>query len=228
VELDKELDALRRRGLEVAAPSYDSVAILEEFSKRKHIHYPLLSDPGSSIIRRFGLLNRDYPEGDPAHGVPWPGTLVIDAQGLVRSKLFEKIYSERRTAASLLVLEGESRRAATSEIRTDHFVLRLSSSNEAVAAMSPSRSSPSATRPSSGWRSPTPRFASKARGDRALPSPRGDHSGARPEGPQPGRVFDDSGSGPGFTRAGGCLEGRCRPIVTFGRSGSSRRGASGS
>jgi len=134
VELDKELDALRERGLGVAALSYDSVAILEEFSKRKRIRYPLLSDPGSSIIRRFGLLNPDFPEGDPAHGVPWPGSLVIDAHGLVQAKLFEKTYAERRTAASFLVLEGESRTAATSEVRTDHFVLRVSSSNAAVAA----------------------------------------------------------------------------------------------
>jgi hypothetical protein len=134
VELDKELDALEKRGLGVAALSYDSGAILEDFARRRRIRYPLLSDPGSLIIRRFGLLNTTFPEGDPAHGVPWPGSFVIDTQGRVQAKLFEKTYAERRTAASFLVLEGESRAAATSEVRTDHFLLRLSSSNASVAA----------------------------------------------------------------------------------------------
>jgi DsbC/DsbD-like thiol-disulfide interchange protein len=118
----------------VAALSYDSVAILEEFARRQGIRYPLLSDPGSEIIRRFGLLNPEFPEGSPAHGVPFPGTLVVDPRGRVRTKLFEKTYAERRTAGSLLVLEGESGAAAASEVRTDHFVLRLSASNATVAA----------------------------------------------------------------------------------------------
>ena len=134
MELDKELDAIEKRGLAVAALSYDSVAILEEFARRRRIRFPLLSDPGSSIIRRFGLQNPAFPEGDSAHGVPFPGALVIDPRGLVKQKLFEKTYAERRTAASFLVLEGEARDAAASEIRTDHFLLRLSASNATVAA----------------------------------------------------------------------------------------------
>ncbi len=134
MELDKELDAIQKRGLAVAAISYDSVAILEDFARRRQIRYPLLSDPGSVIIRRFGLLNTTFPEGDAAHGVPWPGSFVLDAQGRVQAKLFEKTYAERRTAASFLVLEGEDRAAAASEVRTDHFRLKLSSSNASVAA----------------------------------------------------------------------------------------------
>jgi hypothetical protein len=134
VELDRELDAIRKRGLEVAAISYDSVAVLDDFTRRRRIRYPLLSDPGSLVIRRFGLLNATYPEGDAAHGVPWPGSFVLDAQGRVQARLFEKTYAERRTAASFLVLEGESRPAAVAEQRTDHFLLRLTSSNAAVSA----------------------------------------------------------------------------------------------
>jgi hypothetical protein len=134
VELDKELDALRKRGLGVAALSYDSVPLLEEFTRRRKIRYPLLSDPGSVVIRRFGVLNPDFPEGDPAHGVPFPGTLVTDARGAVRTKFFEKSYAERRTAASFLVLEGETPEDVASEVRTDHFLLRLSQSNATAAA----------------------------------------------------------------------------------------------
>ncbi len=66
--------------------------------------------------------------------MPYPGTIVTDASGLVRAKLFEKEYAERRTAASLLALEGGPASGATSEVRTDHFLLRLSASNARVAA----------------------------------------------------------------------------------------------
>jgi len=58
----------------------------------------------------------------------------VDPRGRVRTKLFEKTYAERRTAASFLVLEGESGAAAASDVRTDHFVLHLSASNATVAA----------------------------------------------------------------------------------------------
>jgi hypothetical protein len=66
--------------------------------------------------------------------VPYPGTIVTDASGLVRAKLFEKEYAERRTAASFLALEGGLASGATSEVRADHFRLRLSASNDRVAA----------------------------------------------------------------------------------------------
>jgi len=133
VELERQLESMGRRGLGVAALSYDSVPILKEFAERRHISYPLLSDPDSAAIRAFGLLNPEYPEGHMAHGVPFPGTFVTDAMGIIRAKYFEKSYAERRTGASVLVESGETPKGA-SELRTDQFVLRLSSSNDVVAA----------------------------------------------------------------------------------------------
>jgi hypothetical protein len=59
---------------------------------------------------------------------------VTDARGVVRTKFFEKSYAERRTAASFLVLEGETPVDVASEVRTDHFLLRLSQSNATAAA----------------------------------------------------------------------------------------------
>jgi hypothetical protein len=132
VELESQRAPLRQRGLEVAAISYDSPAVLKDFAARRHITFPLLSDPDSAIIRRFGLLNPEYPPGDRAHGVPFPGTFVVDAEGVIREKHFARAYTERRTAASVLALEGEVL-GPTTERRAPHFTLRTSASNaEAV------------------------------------------------------------------------------------------------
>jgi AhpC/TSA family/Thiol:disulfide interchange protein DsbD, N-terminal len=133
VELEEKLEAIRGRGLAVAAVSYDSPAILKEFAERRGIHFPLLSDPGSAVITRFGLLNPEYPPGDRAHGVPYPGTFVTDADGVIRARYFEKTYVERRTAASFLTATGETPKEHAEDIRTRAFVLRTSASNLAAA-----------------------------------------------------------------------------------------------
>jgi hypothetical protein len=88
--------------------SYDPAPVLKDFTERRRITFPLLSGRDSAIIRRFGLLNAEYPEGDLTHGVPYPMTFIADEHGVVRSKFFEGSYVNRRTAASILALEGEA------------------------------------------------------------------------------------------------------------------------
>jgi DsbC/DsbD-like thiol-disulfide interchange protein len=104
------------------------VPVLEDFTLRRKITFPLLSDPDSAIIRRFGLLSPDYPEGDPAHGVPRPVTFITDERGVVRSKFFEGSYVNRRTAASILALEGDTPTAQ--EVAAEHVTVRSALSNE--------------------------------------------------------------------------------------------------
>lgn len=133
MELEGQVEALRARGLGVAAISYDSSAILREFALRRRIRFTLLSDPGSAVIQRFGLLNPAYPPGDLAHGVPYPGTYVTDASGVIRSRLFEKGYVERRTAASLLALAGDDPKSLSESVDNQAFALRTSLSNRMAA-----------------------------------------------------------------------------------------------
>lgn len=133
MELESQVEGFRKLGLGLAALSYDSAAILREFATRRKISFPLLSDPESKVIRLFGIQNEaDYPPGNLAYGVPYPGTFVTDAKGSVRSKHFEKAYAERQTAASLLLLAGETPGAAA-EASTSTFTLRTSSSNATAA-----------------------------------------------------------------------------------------------
>ena len=64
--------------------------ILGRCCDRRGIHFPLLSDPESKIIRAYGLLNETAPKG-PFYGIPYPGTFVLDARGVVVAKYFEDV-----------------------------------------------------------------------------------------------------------------------------------------
>jgi DsbC/DsbD-like thiol-disulfide interchange protein len=105
--------------------------VLKDFATRRRISFPLLSDPDSAIIRRFGLLNLEYPEGDPVHGVPHPMTFIVDEHGVIRSKFFEGGYATRRTAASILTLEGAAT-GPVQEVPAEHLVVHTSLSNAAA------------------------------------------------------------------------------------------------
>jgi hypothetical protein len=106
----------------VASLSNDSVPALKHAAERLRIPFPLLSDPSSTLIARLGA--RNAAADDAAFG----GTVLVDERGVVRSKFFEENFRERRSAASILFLEGELPPGGT-ELRTDHFGLRLSSTN---------------------------------------------------------------------------------------------------
>ena len=88
MELESEKERLRAKGLGVCAISYDSPEILAAFSKRLGITIPLLSDVNSQIIKSFGILNTNYPKGHMGFGVPFPGTYIVDENGVVTYKEF--------------------------------------------------------------------------------------------------------------------------------------------
>ncbi len=92
-------------GLGLAAISYDRSAVLKNFAQRKHIQFPLLSDPDSGIIRRFGILNTEVKDDPRLSGIPYPGIYVLDPRGVVKAKYFEDDYKERDTAAVILMKE---------------------------------------------------------------------------------------------------------------------------
>ena len=55
MELQSRFEELQ--GLGVVAISYDSEEVLADFSRRRAITFPLLSDDDSSVITAFGILN---------------------------------------------------------------------------------------------------------------------------------------------------------------------------
>ncbi len=107
MELQTRSGELRKQGIGVAFVTYDRVAILAEFAKRRGITFPLLSDPGSATLKRYGILNTTVPESNQqAYGVPFPGTFMLNPRGVVTARFFEQAYQERNTVASILARLG--------------------------------------------------------------------------------------------------------------------------
>ena len=133
MELQRNLDGIRRRGLGLVAISYDPVETLKAFADRYGIEYPLLSDVGSETIRGYGLLNT-AATGDQA-GIPHPGTFVVDRKGRVVERFFEGAYQERFTANSILVqLDGPQPGGAGGRtITTPHLSVSVRASDAVVA-----------------------------------------------------------------------------------------------
>ena len=82
---------------------------MADFSAAYGITFPLLSDPNSEIITSFGILNTLIPPDDhPWYGVPFPGTYLIDANGVITHKFFEQTLSIRIGAEQILAAaQGE-------------------------------------------------------------------------------------------------------------------------
>jgi hypothetical protein len=110
--------------------TYDSIEILADFAKRQNITLPLLSDPQSATIRAFGILNTTVPTDSMAYGIPYPGTYIVDASGIVKSKYFEDRYQDRYAAPTILLREfglaAGTREAATKTayLEMKHYATR--------------------------------------------------------------------------------------------------------
>jgi peroxiredoxin len=147
VELQSQLKELHGKGLGLATISYDSVEIVAAFASEHSITYPMLSDAGSAVIRKFGILNpvAEWALGpekdDPAVqaevqkyvsvvrpnagmvGMAFPGTFILDTQGRVKQRFFEDLYFERNTVSNLLIKLGNKSDAVVTgtKISTAHL-----------------------------------------------------------------------------------------------------------
>ena len=81
--------------------SYDDRKTLAEFSEKRGITFPLLSDAGSKTIDAYGLRNRDVA-GTRMDGIPHPATFVLDDSGVIRVKIAYEGYRKRHAVDELL------------------------------------------------------------------------------------------------------------------------------
>ncbi len=133
MELERSLDKFKEKGLGVVAISYDSQELLQHFAERMGgFSYPLLADPESKIIRDFGIFNTNVPEDHEWYGMCFPGTYLVDENGVVQSKYFEEMHRQRYTADSILVKEFGAEGVKSKRYKSDHLFLTVSAAQHTV------------------------------------------------------------------------------------------------
>ena len=115
------------------AISYDAPETLIKFSDSRAITFPLISDSGSAIIKRYGLLNDTADPKSRSYGIPHPGTFIIDRKGAVVSRFFEDAYQERYTAATILSTLGVGAAGSAMSATTMHLTMTASISDATAA-----------------------------------------------------------------------------------------------
>jgi hypothetical protein len=130
VELQRRYADITRQGLGLIAISYDSPETLKAFTASRGITFPLVTDQGSVIIKRFGLFNDTVDPKSRTYGIPHPGTLIVDRKGVVQSRFFEDAYQERYTIGAILPGVGG---ASAIKAATPHLALTASLSDSEAA-----------------------------------------------------------------------------------------------
>lgn len=103
VELQTAQPHFADADIKVYAISCDEIDALKDFAESHAITFDLLADEGSQVIREFGILNHLVPEEQvPYHGIPFPGTYVVDETGVVIAKSFHRALSQRESPEGLL------------------------------------------------------------------------------------------------------------------------------
>ncbi|MEM9132273.1 MAG: redoxin domain-containing protein [Actinomycetota bacterium] len=103
VELQAATPRLAEAGIKLYAVSYDELGALEDFAEHHGITYDLLSDAGSHVIREFEILNHHVTDDQvPFHGIPFPGTYLVDTDGVVVAKSFHAAVPQRIGADAMI------------------------------------------------------------------------------------------------------------------------------
>lgn len=95
VQLEEWRGQFESIGVNVAGMTYDSQDVLAEFHAAENLQYPLLQDVAAKHVSALGIRNEEYAEGSRAYGIPHPGILFIDAQGVIRAKYAVPGYRRR-------------------------------------------------------------------------------------------------------------------------------------
>lgn len=133
MELQSRYADIQKQGFGLVSILYDSPETLKKFADSRSITFPLVSDPGSAIIKRFGLLNETVDQKTRAWGIPHPGTFIVTPSGVVTARFFEDAYQERYTAATILAAQGIATGGAPVTASTPHLSLSVTISDTAAA-----------------------------------------------------------------------------------------------
>ena len=133
MELQGRYDQIKAQGLGLVSITYDPPETLKKFADSRGITFPLVSDPGSAIIKRYGLFNNTVEPNTRTYGIPHPGTFILDAKGVVVARFFEDAYQERYTASTILATMGAAPAGAAVATTTSHLSMTATISDAEAA-----------------------------------------------------------------------------------------------
>jgi hypothetical protein len=100
--------------------------VLARFASAHQITLPLLSDKGSAVIRRYGILNTNIPRTHMFYGIPFPGEYLIAPDGRVTDKVFLPSYQDGATASEVLLKDfGTGAGDDAVEVKSDETMARI-------------------------------------------------------------------------------------------------------
>ena len=95
MQLAGRKDAFDAQNVGLAAMTYDARELLAAFQEEAALGYPLLQDVDAVHVTAWGVLNEAYAPGNDNHGLPHPGIVWIDGDGVVRAKWAVPGYRDR-------------------------------------------------------------------------------------------------------------------------------------
>lgn len=107
--------------------------VLADFARRRGITFSMLSDAGSAVIKRYAILNTTLAPTDTNYGIPFPGTFILNADGIVTARFFEAAYQERNTMASVLLKLGKKLNVPATKVTGPYLSLSTYLSDQVVA-----------------------------------------------------------------------------------------------
>lgn len=108
IQLQEHKAGFDQAGIGMVAVTYDEPALQQVFVDKFGIQYPILHDVDTMTFKTLGILNEKYAPGDSAYGIPHPGMIVIDRNGIIVGKQFLEAYSVRVDSAAALAYASEA------------------------------------------------------------------------------------------------------------------------
>lgn len=102
VQLQAYQHHFQAAGIGLVAITYDMPDLQRQFIEQHSITIPLLSDIEQGSFRALGILNEEYVPGDSEYGIPHPGLVVVDREGVIAGKLFVPAFQLRVDSSEAL------------------------------------------------------------------------------------------------------------------------------
>ena len=102
LELQDNYHSYLDNGLNLVAMIHDQPEERDQFVQEKSLGFPVLSDIEATTVKALNVLNTEYGPDDDYYGLPYPGVIVVNPDGIVVGTLFLEKYSERPSSQTIL------------------------------------------------------------------------------------------------------------------------------